>query len=808
MTCLRFLSLFSLFITAFSLPIFSQPVDKPELSVQWIMRNPTWMGSFPDQIRWSENSQEIYFNWNDDKAPADSIYKVGIESDDSPEKMTLEERKALSGNGSWNSDHTQKVYEKNGDLFLFHLENGQTEQITNTIERESAPVYAMTDLDILFRKKNNIYRWSRKNGLTEQLTDFRPGNQPPSGRMPLNEQKKWLSEQELELMEVLNQRKENREASREQRKLVKPDRPLTYYFGKKQLESMNISPDGRFVVVRFMTPAQGVEITSVPHYIQESGYTDELMAYPKVGSPLPEYETFIYNIHKKSIYEVNPNTLPGIRRQPEFLAESGFDNQKTRSIDGNPQTISEDTEPKPVLIIGPRWSSSGLHAVVEVRSQDFKDRWIASLDLNTGQLRNLDHQHNEAWIGGPDIPWWTNGSAGEGGWIPNENKYWYKSEKDGYSHLYVVDVSSGNKEQLTKGKFEVFSPQISKDKKFWYFTSSEVHPGERHFYKMPINGGEAIQLTSMTGNNEVSLSPDEKWLAIRYSNGNTPWELYLQPNRKGGKPRQITDSQSEEFKSYPWRKPENITFTARDGASVHARLYRPEGTSENGPAVIFVHGAGYLQNAHKWWSNYFREYMFHNLLADKGYTVLDIDYRASAGYGRDWRTAIYRHMGGLDLSDQVDGAQYLVEELGVDKDRLGIYGGSYGGFITLMAMFTQPDVFKAGAALRPVTDWAHYHHQYTAGILNSPQDDSLAYIRSSPIYHAEGLKGALLICHGMIDTNVHFQDVVRLNQRLIELGKENWQVAIYPMEGHGFREASSWTDEYRRILKLFEENLK
>ena len=197
-----------------------------------------------------------------------------------------------------------------------------------------------------------------------------------------------------------------------------------------------------------------------------------------------------------------------------------------------------------------------------------------------------------------------------------------------------------------------------------------------------------------------------------------------------------------------------------------------------------------------------------NLLVDYGYTVLDIDYRASAGYGRDWRTAIYRHMAGKDLTDQVDGARFLVEARHVDPERIGIYGGSYGGFITLMALFTQANVFAAGAALRPVTDWAHYNHWYTSNILNVPYADSLAYVRSSPIYHAEGLKGALLMCHGMVDVNVHFQDVVRLSQRLIELGKENWELAVYPVEGHGFREPSSWTDEYKRILKLFEENLK
>lgn len=279
-------------------------------------------------------------------------------------------------------------------------------------------------------------------------------------------------------------------------------------------------------------------------------------------------------------------------------------------------------------------------------------------------------------------------------------------------------------------------------------------------------------------------------------------------NQANAEAKKITNSISDEFQSYKWRTPEFITFEAEDGAEVHARLYQPEGGSNGKPAVIFVHGAGYLQNAHRWWSSYFREYMFHNLLADNGYTVLDIDYRGSAGYGRDWRTGIYRHMGGKDLSDQVDGANYLVNELSVDKDNIGIYGGSYGGFITLMALFNEAETFKSGAALRSVTDWAHYNHGYTSNILNTPVEDPIAYKRSSPIYFAEGLEGNLLICHGMVDTNVHFQDVVRLSQRLIELGKENWEMAVYPVESHGFVEPSSWTDEYRRIFELFEDTLK
>ena len=195
-------------------------------------------------------------------------------------------------------------------------------------------------------------------------------------------------------------------------------------------------------------------------------------------------------------------------------------------------------------------------------------------------------------------------------------------------------------------------------------------------------------------------------------------------------------------------------------------------------------------------------------MADNGYYEMDIDYRGSAGCGRTWRTGIYRHMGGKDLTDNVDAINYMVKNFGVNPKHTGVYGGSYGGFISLMAMFTQPDVFTSGAALRPVTDWANYNHGYTSNILNEPFTDSIAYYQSSPLYFANGLKGNLLICHGMVDLNVNFQDAVKLSQRLIELGKDNWEIAPFPMEDHGFVEPSSWTDEYKRIFKLFENTLK
>jgi dipeptidyl aminopeptidase/acylaminoacyl peptidase len=279
----------------------------------------------------------------------------------------------------------------------------------------------------------------------------------------------------------------------------------------------------------------------------------------------------------------------------------------------------------------------------------------------------------------------------------------------------------------------------------------------------------------------------------------------------GGAVTQLTDTRSAEFKAREWIAPQIVAVPSMHGADpVWAKLYRPA-TLEAGkkyPIVMFVHGAGYLQNVSARYTPYFREQMFHNLLVQKGYVVLDLDYRASAGYGRDWRTAIYRNMGHPELEDYLDGLDWLVADKQGDRDRAGIYGGSYGGFMTYMALFRSPGTFKAGAALRPVGDWTQYNHEYTANILNTPELDPEAYRTSSPIEYAAGLRDHLLIAHGMIDDNVFFRDSVSMSQKLIELHKDNWEIAPYPLERHSFTRADSWLDEYKRVLKLFEENLK
>lgn len=790
-----------LFLSFSSLPIFAQTpgnttsATRGWLTVETIMRDPSWIGTAPSSPFWSEDGERLYFTWRREGDAGDSLY-VSVRGA-APRRATLDERKALtSQSGDYTKDFTKKVFSRNGDIFLLDIKRGSETQLTNTLSTEFNPRFLANEQSIAFEREGNIFIRDLGSGLEQQVTNIRSGAKTPDA--PKTELQKTIEKQQLELFDVLRKRKNDRDAAKKYQELLEQKKPKVFYTGQKNAFAFSISPDARFVTFVLSQSAQEAKRTIVPNFVTESGFTEDIPARTKVGEPQAKYELYVYDVTRDTTIQVKPDSLEGL-----IPTKASGDTSKTKS------------QARSVLYTTPSWAEEGHRAVVQIFSQDNKDRWIVVLNPEKVQFTTLlDHQRDSAWIGGPGIS--AFGSAdGSIGWMPDGKRIWFQSEADGWSHLYVVGADSAtkaNRVQLTKGRFEIYEPFISRDKKRWYFHSNEVHFGERHLYSLPIEGGTPTRITTKEGRNDVLISPDEKQLAVLHSFSNRPPELFLMPNKAnadgGSDAKQLTQSLSPEFSRYAWRAPEVLTFKARDGANVPARVYTPEASRANGAAVVFVHGAGYLQNAHKWWSTYFREYMFHNLLVDKGYTVLDVDYRASAGLGRDWRTGIYRFMGGKDLDDQVDGAKFLVEKYGVDAKRIGIYGGSYGGFITFMAMFTQPGVFAAGAALRPVTDWAHYNHGYTSAILNIPQNDSVAYRRSSPIYHAAGLQGALLICHGMVDVNVHYQDAVRLVQRLIELKKENWEFASYPVEDHGFREPTSWMDEYKRILKLFEMNLQ
>src|SRR5215217_1822052 len=766
--------------------LFAQKNER--LTVEKIMRDQKWIGTSPSDPYWSIDGKYLFFSWNPEKAMSDSLYFITL-NDKTPRKATVDMKRNIPAfnNIVYNTTKTAYTYVQDGDLFYSDAQK-KTRRITQTVDPESSPQFIENNTKIVFNRSQNVYSWDIATGLTTQLSNFIKGPAPKD--LLLNAQEKWLQQEAIATSSVLKERKERREAAEAYNKRTKPKELRSIYIEDKIVFGTAVSPDARFVAYRLLKQPGNAKNVIIPNYVTESGFTSDINGRTKVGAPLPATEFHIFDRERDTVLLVKTDAIPGITDIPGYAKDyPSKDTTKKKPVN------------RPVSFSTPVWNEQGTNAVVTLRSLDNKDRWIMLLDPATATLKNIDRQRDEAWIQGPGLfssPIWL-----------DENTILFQSEATGYSHIYKSDINTGLKTQLTTGNYEVSNLQVSRDKKYLYFTSNQQHPGDYQFYRMPVNGGKRERITTSTGINNITVSPDEKNIAIIYSYSNKPWELFVQENKAGVKWQQVTNlAQSEEFKSYQWRDPEIITFIARDGATVYARLFKPANPHPAKPAVIFVHGAGYLQNVHKGWSSYSREYMFNNLLADNGYTVLDIDYRGSEGYGRNWRTGIYRHMGGKDLTDQVDGAAYLVKSQGVDAKRIGIYGGSYGGFITLMGMFTQPDVFASGAALRSVTDWAHYNHPYTANILNEPYTDSIAYRKSSPIYYAEGLKGNLLMCHGMVDVNVNFQDIVRLTQRLIELGKDNWELAVYPVEDHGFVEPSSWTDEYKRILKLFDTTLK
>jgi dipeptidyl aminopeptidase/acylaminoacyl peptidase len=782
--------LFTLFLIA--TVTLSQAQELGKLTVDKIMRDPVWMGTSPTNIQWSANSKIIYFQWNPEGENKSSWYFVST-SNTKPQKLSKEAEKNLpSFNGVLNREKTEKLYEKSGDVFLLDVKSGESKQITNTIDRESGANFNKEETAVIYQRGDNLYQQSLSNGELTQLTNFIRSK--PKAEPKLSAQEKWLKNEQLNLFDILKKEKKDNAADVLETKLKEVERPKEINVDDAILNGLQISPNGDYITYRLIKRAES-KIASVPNYVDSSGFTTPITTRTKVGAAQSTMVSYIYDIKKDTVFVVKTAALVGIKDLPDYIKDY-------------PEQLAERQKKnadRAVNIGLPIWNENGTKAVISIFSQDNKDRWIMELNAMDGSLNLIDRQRDEAWIGGPGI----GGSYGGGNlnWIDNETIY-FQSEASGYSHIYTFNTITKFKKQITNGNWEVQSLDLSADKKSFYFTANIEHPGITHFYKTPIMGGDIVKITSMKGGNEVSLSPDEKYLAIRYSYSNKPWELYLQANKAGAKAVQITHSTTKEFESYQWRDPEMITFNNRYGTKVYARLYQSKNADATKPAVIFVHGAGYLQNVHYQWSSYFREYMFHNLLADNGYTVLDIDYTGSSGYGRDFRTGIYRHMGGKDLTDQVDGAKLLTEKYGINPKNIGIYGGSYGGFITLMAMFTEPDVFAAGAGLRSVTDWAHYNHGYTSNILNEPYNDEKAYQMSSPINFADGLKGHLLMCHGMLDLNVHFQDIVRLSQRLIELKKNNWELAVFPIEDHGFEQPTSWRDEYSRIYKLFQENLK
>lgn len=410
-------------------------------------------------------------------------------------------------------------------------------------------------------------------------------------------------------------------------------------------------------------------------------------------------------------------------------------------------------------------------------------------------------------------------------WTLDSKAIIFMSQKDGFNHLYKLDVKKGKIKQLTTGNYEIHTysldggdsdldPKmffIHPDGKSIIYPTHEVRPSELHLYKLDMSTGEKIKLGTEEGHNENAIiSPDGTKILYQHSNLSRPYDYFILGTGPSDKPVQITDTISSKFKSIDWIQPEYITYeNIEDGKTVYAHLFIPPNRDLNKryPLLIFLHGGGYIQNVVRSWTYYHREYMFHHIMAHKGYVVLDIDFRGTSGYGREFSRDIHKKFGwGNDLVDVVSGIEYLKSLGCIDPERVGCYGGSGGGFLTLMGLCLKPGYFTCGAALRPATDFKNYNAYYIHQILGLPEKNPGVYEKSAPITYAEKLTRPLLLIHGLVDDTAFVQDTFQFAEKLIQAGID-FEFMIYPSESHSFIDPECWTDEYRRIERFMNKHL-
>jgi dipeptidyl aminopeptidase/acylaminoacyl peptidase len=761
------------------------------------MASPDWIGTPVEAAWWSWDGKQVFYKQKRTGSPLRDTWRLDAARGGRTAQVTDADLAQLdSPETLYNRARTRAVVVRNGDLFERDLKNGVLVQITrggsNGGTAVQAVQYSADERSVQFRTGDDWFGWDRNERVLAPLA------LPRAARDPNAPEPDALRDMQLRLSTILKRQKDERDATRaqaEQERRADPTRaPPPIYLGDKiAIVNSALSPDGRWLlVVTGPKDAPKGRAGKMPRYVTESGYEEFSDERTRVGRNVPAGQGLkLVNLATHDVKDLALDVLPGIATDP--LAQLRAEH-KLEPLKGlRPVTIGSEGE-------GITWSQDGGNAAVQLRAVDNKDRWIATVDLAHAALKPVHRLTDEAWI---------NYDNNDFGWLPDGGTLWYLSEETGYSHLYVRDAA-GRTRALTQGAWEATDVAWSADGRTAWLMCNRKAPHTYEVCAVDAVAGATREVSSLAGVQDFRLSPDQKKLLVHYSGPYLPAQIATLP-ASGGNAVRLTDTRTPDFKAREWIQPQFVTVpSTHGGAPIWAKLYRPAQLEpgKKYPVVMFVHGAGYLQNVTQRYTPYFREQMFHNLLVQNGYVVLDMDYRASKGYGVKWRTAIYRQMGHPELDDYLDGVNWMVANEQGDPARVGIYGGSYGGFMTLMGMLRAPDVFKAGAALRPVSDWTSYNHEYTSNILNTPDVDPEAYKLSSPIEYAQNLKGHLLIAHGMVDDNVFFQDSVRMAERLIELKKDHWELAPYPLEKHSFVQPESWYDEYRRIYQLFERTLK
>ena len=466
---------------------------------------------------------------------------------------------------------------------------------------------------------------------------------------------------------------------------------------------------------------------------------------------------------------------------------------------------------------GPRWIDD-THVVVD-RTTDFTHRGVYVVDVTTGRERLAYELVKDRF-------WSMTGGAGGGSQPSPDGRFIaFLSDADGWDHLYVMPAAGGDAVQVTRGEFEAWRPAWSPDGTRIAFDSNDGdNPGQRHLYVATIGddpaGASIAQLTSGRGTNIDPLwSPDGTKIVYQHTDPQNPADLFvIDATTPGADPVRLGDSLPAGIDRGRFVAPELVHYPGPDGQPVPAYLFVPPGLdrSQRHPAIVWIHGDGVNQNYDGWHvqRNYAVYYSFHQYLLEQGYVVIAPDYRGSIGYGSAWREGVYMDVGGHDFRDAGMAADYLKTLDYVDPDRLGVWGLSYGGFFTLLALTDMPTTYRAGVNVAGVVDYAMYyedpyHGSWTESRIGRPDQHPDVYAQASPISRIGNLQRPLLVLHGTADVNVPYLHSVRLIDELLKHGKgELVEFMTYPGEFHYFTREHVLRDAWTRVAAFFNRHLK
>jgi dipeptidyl-peptidase 4 len=439
------------------------------------------------------------------------------------------------------------------------------------------------------------------------------------------------------------------------------------------------------------------------------------------------------------------------------------------------------------------------------RAQNRLDLLFA--DAATGASKTILTEADKYWINvADDLYFFSDGK-----------RFLWSSERTGFRHLYIYDLAGKELEQVTKGDWQISGtggfgpateshPAVDEARGYVYFLSNKDAAIENQLYRVSLRDKAITRITHDAGTHHAAISPDTASFVDTYSNAGAPprQDLY---RTDGSRVAVINENKAPELAEYRFSPVEFVTVPADEGTKLYAEMIKPPdfNPAKKYPVLIFVYGGPHAQVVRNGWGSV--DALFHQMMAEKGYIVFSLDNRGSYGRGHAFETPVYHRFGKIELEDQLAGVKYLKSQAYVDGSRIGIWGWSYGGYMTLYALFNAPEVFKAGVAVAPVSDWKLYDTIYTERYMGKPEDNAEGYKNSSPINQAANLKGALMIAHGTGDDNVHFANTSEVINELIQGGHYPSTLMVFPGRGHPIGDPPARIQLFERIVEFLSSNL-